>query len=390
MTSTPRSPSTASSRPASPGSALAFHNLGLALKQKDALRRGRGRAAARGGARPARCPTRPTRSPCCSGRRTARSEAAAACRATIERAPDHAEAHYLLGTVLRQQGDTDGAIAEFRETIRIQPTSAEAHLSLGQVLRRQGRARGERARRCAEAERLQPEESRPAGRDLRDRPRQASARGGRRRRAASRASARPCGSRPTWPRPTSSSRSRAREAGPRRPRRAPLRRGTPARAAPPGAASLGGPQRTRRASRPAAVKSRPAPRSSRRSCPWRPPSPKTRLPLLLHRTWPRRPASARRPSSAAGSTNRYLLETTGCGAAFFDYDDDGWLDVFLVNGTTLEGFPKGQEPTNHLYRNRGDGTFEDVTRARGARRERLGPGRLRRRLRQRRPRRTST
>jgi hypothetical protein len=59
--------------------------------------------------------------------------------------------------------------------------------------------------------------------------------------------------------------------------------------------------------------------------------------------------------------NRYLLETTGCGAAFFDYDDDGWLDAFLVNGTTLDGFPKGQEPTNHLYRNRGDGSFEDVT-----------------------------
>jgi hypothetical protein len=60
-------------------------------------------------------------------------------------------------------------------------------------------------------------------------------------------------------------------------------------------------------------------------------------------------------------TNRYLLETTGCGAAAFDYDGDGWMDLFLVNGTTLEGFPKGKEPTSHLYRNRRDGTFEDVT-----------------------------
>jgi hypothetical protein len=60
-------------------------------------------------------------------------------------------------------------------------------------------------------------------------------------------------------------------------------------------------------------------------------------------------------------TNTYLLETTGSGAALFDYDNDGWLDAFLVNGTTLEGFPKGQEPTSHLYRNRQNGTFEDVT-----------------------------
>lgn len=58
---------------------------------------------------------------------------------------------------------------------------------------------------------------------------------------------------------------------------------------------------------------------------------------------------------------RYILETTGSGVAMFDYDNDGWIDLFMVNGTTLDGFPKGQEPTNHLYRNKHDGTFEDVT-----------------------------
>jgi hypothetical protein len=60
-------------------------------------------------------------------------------------------------------------------------------------------------------------------------------------------------------------------------------------------------------------------------------------------------------------SNRYLLETTGTGAAAIDYDNDGWLDAFIVNGTTLEGFPKGAEPTSRLYRNKRDGTFEDVT-----------------------------
>jgi hypothetical protein len=60
-------------------------------------------------------------------------------------------------------------------------------------------------------------------------------------------------------------------------------------------------------------------------------------------------------------TNRYLLETTGCGVAVLDIDGDGWLDVFLVNGTTLEGFPKDKAPICHLYRNRHDGSFEDVT-----------------------------
>ena len=59
--------------------------------------------------------------------------------------------------------------------------------------------------------------------------------------------------------------------------------------------------------------------------------------------------------------NKYLLETTGCGVAFYDYDNDGWLDIFLVNGSRLEGFPKGEEPFSHLFKNNRDGTFTDVT-----------------------------
>jgi hypothetical protein len=59
--------------------------------------------------------------------------------------------------------------------------------------------------------------------------------------------------------------------------------------------------------------------------------------------------------------NKYLLETTGCGVAFYDYDNDGWLDIFLVNGWRLEGFPASQAPSSHLFKNNRDGTFTDVT-----------------------------
>ena len=61
------------------------------------------------------------------------------------------------------------------------------------------------------------------------------------------------------------------------------------------------------------------------------------------------------------ATNKYLLETTGTGVALIDYDNDGRLDLFFVNGSTLEGFPADRAPSNHLYRNTGTGSFEDVT-----------------------------
>ncbi len=55
----------------------------------------------------------------------------------------------------------------------------------------------------------------------------------------------------------------------------------------------------------------------------------------------------------------YIVESRGGGCAFFDYDNDGWMDVFLVGGRTMEGTPKGSG--NRLYHNNRDGTFTDVT-----------------------------
>jgi hypothetical protein len=57
--------------------------------------------------------------------------------------------------------------------------------------------------------------------------------------------------------------------------------------------------------------------------------------------------------------NTYIIEVNGTGCAFFDYDNDGWMDVFIPGGRRLEGIPPGS--SNRLYRNNHDGTFTDVT-----------------------------
>jgi len=74
------------------------------------------------------------------------------------------------------------------------------------------------------------------------------------------------------------------------------------------------------------------------------------------------------------NTKKYILETTGPGVAIFDYDNDGWPDIFIVNGTTLEASATGKGPASHLYHNNHDGTFTDVTAKAGLTRIGWGQG----------------
>jgi hypothetical protein len=63
----------------------------------------------------------------------------------------------------------------------------------------------------------------------------------------------------------------------------------------------------------------------------------------------------------AHSPERYLPETVGAGCAFLDYDNDGWMDIYLVNSGRSDFYNPSMPPRNALYHNNHDGTFTDVT-----------------------------
>jgi len=68
-------------------------------------------------------------------------------------------------------------------------------------------------------------------------------------------------------------------------------------------------------------------------------------------------------------SKKYIVEAKGSGLAFFDYDQDGWLDIYLTNGLRFDDtYEPGKEPTCHLFKNNRDGTFTDVTEKSGLRR----------------------
>lgn len=69
---------------------------------------------------------------------------------------------------------------------------------------------------------------------------------------------------------------------------------------------------------------------------------------------------------SGGRIKNYIVESKGGGGAFFDYDGDGWLDVYLVNGSRFAAYPDSVAPPgNALYRNIGDGTFQERTQTAG-------------------------
>ena len=74
------------------------------------------------------------------------------------------------------------------------------------------------------------------------------------------------------------------------------------------------------------------------------------------------------------SPDKHLVETMGSGAVFFDYDGDGWIDIFLVDGGSVADAAVAGRARHRLFHNRGNGTFEDVTERSGIQHREYGMG----------------
>ena len=95
-----------------------------------------------------------------------------------------------------------------------------------------------------------------------------------------------------------------------------------------------------------------------------PRGPKSSLPFHSHLTDVAHAAGLRMPTVYGPLDHKdYIMEAVGCGCAFIDYDNDGWIDIFLLCGTRRGAAPA--EATNRLYHNNRDGTFTDITHASG-------------------------
>ena len=117
------------------------------------------------------------------------------------------------------------------------------------------------------------------------------------------------------------------------------------------------------------------------------PYPRRRTPPHHRRRLRQRPApssfrtSPQKPASPPGATpwalpqKKFILETIGSGVALLDYDNDGWLDIYLVNGSTYDALAgKAAPPHAALFHNNHDGTFTDVAAKAGVTNDRWGFG----------------
>ena len=158
-----------------PANAEAAYNLGLALKQQDdfagAETELRKAVATRSDAAGSTLHARRA----CSGRQAAPDEALEQFREALARKPDYADAFYMIGTMLKQQGALAEAIVQFKEAIKHRPLSAEAHLSLGQALSQLGDKAGRRVG-AGGSRPPQSQNGRRAGLDVRGQRRRAEGR----------------------------------------------------------------------------------------------------------------------------------------------------------------------------------------------------------------------